>query len=386
MTTAIGSMRRLATHEFRDVIGHFASGVTVITALHDGQRYGTTASAVSSLSLEPPMLLICLNKQSSTGQAIAAAHRFAVNILREEQPDAAIQFASKGVDKFAGLSVSTGIEGTPLLDDALATCECRVVEEVTGGTHSVFLAEVDSALARPGAPLAYFRGQFGRLELAQDESAYREIRACVMNREIPIGERLDLDTLARQVNAPRNSVYHALTKLLGEGLVRRDSEGGFVVIPLTLEALQEGLRARCAIELGVVQMTVGKLSPDELDDFRQAVLLSAPGDPESFDMNEHLPRYATANEQLVLLADSPALLDAYRRVNAPAMITSVTAARAAERHADRLAAEDAHKHHVALLEAYERGDLAAAFDEIHRHIRHTINYTERHIDAAGGRV
>jgi flavin reductase (DIM6/NTAB) family NADH-FMN oxidoreductase RutF len=83
------TMRRLDANEFRDVIGHFASGVTIITAVHEGQRYGTTASAVSSLSLEPPMLLVCLNKTSTTGQAIGAAGRFAVNILREDQPDLA---------------------------------------------------------------------------------------------------------------------------------------------------------------------------------------------------------------------------------------------------------------------------------------------------------
>jgi 4-nitrophenol 2-monooxygenase / 4-nitrocatechol 4-monooxygenase, reductase component len=167
MSSAEAIQRRLAPNEFREAIGHFASGVTVITALHDGARYGTTASAVSSLSLEPPMLLICMNKQSSTGQAISQSGRFAVNILSEDQPDAAMRFATKAGDKFQGLRVSSGIGGTPLLDDALATCECRVVEEVTGGTHSVFLAEVDSASVRPGSPLAYFRGQFGRLELSQ---------------------------------------------------------------------------------------------------------------------------------------------------------------------------------------------------------------------------
>ena len=100
-TEAAGERRRLDSNEFRDIIGRFASGVTVITVEHEDQRYGTTASAVSSLSLEPPMLLVCLNKSSSTGQAIAAARHFAVNILGEGQADAAMRFAGKG-DKFAG--------------------------------------------------------------------------------------------------------------------------------------------------------------------------------------------------------------------------------------------------------------------------------------------
>src|ERR1700674_171452 len=97
-------VRNLTPEEFRDVIGRFASGVTVITTVHDGIPYGTTASAVRSLSLEPPMLLICMNQQSSTGQAIAAAGHFAVNILAEEQPDAAARFATKSPDKFHGIA------------------------------------------------------------------------------------------------------------------------------------------------------------------------------------------------------------------------------------------------------------------------------------------
>ena len=193
-TDAAGERRLLDSEEFRDVIGRLASGVTVITADHEGRPYGTTASAMSSLSLEPAMLLVCLNTSSSTGQVIAAARRFAVNILAEGQADAAMRFAGKG-DKFAGQPVVRGIAGQPLLEDALANLECRVVEEVTGGTHSVFLAEVEHATGRQGTPLAYFRGQFGRLELEQDDDAHRDIRARVMSRELPAGKPLSLDAV-----------------------------------------------------------------------------------------------------------------------------------------------------------------------------------------------
>jgi flavin reductase (DIM6/NTAB) family NADH-FMN oxidoreductase RutF len=164
-------LRSLPSDEFRDVIGHFASGVTVITARHEGRPFGTTASAVTSLSLEPPMVLICLNKSSETGQAISAVGRFAINILGDDQPEAARRFAGKGADKFAGIATSPGAWGEPLIDDALATLECRVVEETTGGTHWVFLAEVDHASARSGTPLAYFRGEFHTLsQLAAREA------------------------------------------------------------------------------------------------------------------------------------------------------------------------------------------------------------------------
>lgn len=93
----------LADHRiFRDVIGRFASGVTVITTAIDGARFGTTASAVSSLSLEPPMVLVCLNKSSETQAAVLKAGTFCVNILAEGQQELAYRFAGKG-DKFAGV-------------------------------------------------------------------------------------------------------------------------------------------------------------------------------------------------------------------------------------------------------------------------------------------
>jgi flavin reductase (DIM6/NTAB) family NADH-FMN oxidoreductase RutF len=162
-------MRRLTSEEFRNVIGHFATGVTVITALHEGRPYGTTASAVTSLSLEPPMMLVCMDRQSATGGAMAAAGRFAVNILGEGQADLARRFATKAPDKFSGVETTTGTYGEPLLAEALAQLECRVVDSTTGGTHVVFFGEVERAAAREGAPLAYYRGQFGKLELSPSE-------------------------------------------------------------------------------------------------------------------------------------------------------------------------------------------------------------------------
>ena len=161
--------RSLTPEEFREVISHFASGVTVVTALHDERPFGTTASAVTSLSLEPPMLLICMNRESETGRAVAAARNFGVNILGAGQIDLAKRFARKGSDKFDGVPVTPGQWGEPLFDEALATLECRVAEQTSVATHYVFMAEVVSGTARAGTPLAYFKGQFGRLELTQDQ-------------------------------------------------------------------------------------------------------------------------------------------------------------------------------------------------------------------------
>lgn len=168
------ALQRPAAEEFRDVIGHFATGVTIVTARHEEVPFGTTASAVCSLSLVPPMLLVCMNKTSQTGRAIEADGRFAVNILSEDQPELARRFARKG-GGFDDIPVEPGSWGEPLLAEALATLECHVAEEVTGGTHTVFIAEVVGATVRRGvAPLAYFRGQFHALGALGERKRIKE--------------------------------------------------------------------------------------------------------------------------------------------------------------------------------------------------------------------
>lgn len=147
---------------FRHVIGHFASGVSIITVTNEDADFGITASAVSSLSLEPPMLLVCVNKSTGTCHAISEEKTFTVNILNEQQKDLALKFAKANTDKFSGIDVNYGELGNPILEDTLAQLECRVVEEVMGGTHSVFLAEVQKAYSKEGDPLVYFRGKFGQ--------------------------------------------------------------------------------------------------------------------------------------------------------------------------------------------------------------------------------
>src|SRR5271166_5768470 len=168
---------------FRNVVGHFASGVTVITTRHDGIDYGATVSAMTSVSLDP-MLLICLNRRNGTQVGIQRSRIFAVNILGEEHGDLARLFATPGADKFRGVPTLCGALDIPLLADALAHVECRVVNEVEGGTHSVFIAEVHTASAREGRPLSYFRGTFGRFQRVDDDATYSILRTRVLARDL----------------------------------------------------------------------------------------------------------------------------------------------------------------------------------------------------------
>jgi 4-nitrophenol 2-monooxygenase / 4-nitrocatechol 4-monooxygenase, reductase component len=156
-------MSLVSSEEFRDLIGRFATGITIVTTFHDDTPYGTTASALTSVSLAPPTLLICMNKDSQTGQAIAQSRHFAVNVLAEDQGDLADRFAKRG-STFAGVPVTNGRRGSPLLTNALAVFECEVSDEIQAGTHYVFIARVDRATGTAGQPLAYFRGCKGGLK------------------------------------------------------------------------------------------------------------------------------------------------------------------------------------------------------------------------------
>ena len=120
----------------------------MITARCDGANYGMTASAVSSLSLEPPQLLICVNRSNATHRAISASGPFAVNILDEAQAEVAATFASRVTDKFGAIGHGEGTLDLPVLPDALAVLECTLADKLIGGTHEVFVGQVRYARAR----------------------------------------------------------------------------------------------------------------------------------------------------------------------------------------------------------------------------------------------
>lgn len=152
--------KMISTEQFRDAAGHFASGVTVIGTLQDQELFGTTASAVLSLSMDPPMMLVCLNRSSSTHDVIAENGEFSISILNREQSHLARHFASKAADKYDGIEVDY-IHGLPVIHDAITAMTCTVESTTAGGTHTVFLGRVTALQTTDGEPLAYYRGGFG---------------------------------------------------------------------------------------------------------------------------------------------------------------------------------------------------------------------------------
>jgi flavin reductase (DIM6/NTAB) family NADH-FMN oxidoreductase RutF len=164
-TTTHTQFDALTEAEFKNVVGHFASGVTVVTTAFGDKLYGSTASAFSSLSMDPLSVLVCLNKTSTTNPAVTGSGYFAVNILGEQNAELAKHFSRKNDDKFATVNYSLSqFGGVPTLDDALATIVCEVMDTPVGGTHTVYFGRALEATAASGGPLAYYRGRFGRFE------------------------------------------------------------------------------------------------------------------------------------------------------------------------------------------------------------------------------
>jgi len=163
---------------FVEALACLAGGVTIVTSRGaKGRRYGLTATAVASVSLEPPLVMACLGKSSHTHQAIQASGVFALNILARSGQELATRFSSSGDDKFDGLEVSTAVTGSPLLPHSLAYCDCTIVQAVPAGDHTLFIGRVEEAGTHlsdadvaeagdgsGGKPLLYYRGRYARLD------------------------------------------------------------------------------------------------------------------------------------------------------------------------------------------------------------------------------
>jgi len=155
-------MSGLDEARFREVLGHFATGITIVTALEEGIPVGFTCQAFAALSLDPPMVILAPARSSTSWPRIAKAGSFCVNILEERQEALCRAFAVSGGDKFDGIGWSHGITGAPLIQGSLATVECRLGEIFDGGDHELVTGYVEAMDVGEGRPLIFYRGGFGR--------------------------------------------------------------------------------------------------------------------------------------------------------------------------------------------------------------------------------
>ncbi|MCS6804354.1 MAG: flavin reductase family protein [Acidobacteriota bacterium] len=154
----------ISKDEFRQSLSRFASGVTVVTTRDaDGCPRGMTVSAFCSLSLEPPLVLICIDKTAESHPAFSQSGVFAVNVLADNQEFLSRQFSTAVEDRFAGIAYHAGLDGVPVLDGALANLQCRLVHSYDGGDHTIFVGQIEATTVREGNPLLYFRGRYRQL-------------------------------------------------------------------------------------------------------------------------------------------------------------------------------------------------------------------------------
>jgi 3-hydroxy-9,10-secoandrosta-1,3,5(10)-triene-9,17-dione monooxygenase reductase component len=152
---------------FRNVLGQFCTGITVITTVYNDAPVGFACQSFAALSLDPPLVLFCPTKLSRSWQAIEATGRFCVNVLTEQQREVSARFGSRDDDKFAGIDWTPSPLGSPIIDGSLAHIDCTVSSVHDGGDHFVVFGAVSSLSEVPAMiprPLLFYRGQYTGIE------------------------------------------------------------------------------------------------------------------------------------------------------------------------------------------------------------------------------
>ncbi len=150
---------------FRSVLGRFASGVTIVTTRDAEERdHGMTVSAFCSVSLEPPLVLVCIGHDATMHPLVGTLDHFAINILRHDQEALSRRFASKDLQRFEGIGFTRGESAVALLDGVLGWLECRTETRHDAGDHTILIGRVEAAHAGEGRPLLYYRGGYAQLE------------------------------------------------------------------------------------------------------------------------------------------------------------------------------------------------------------------------------
>ena len=154
----------------RQIMGRFATGVTIVTTKHEGVLQGMTANSLTSLSLDPPLVLVAVSKRNFMCTSLVESGCFAINLLTSAQQPLSDQFARSGPKDFSKLSMTTDATGAPILADAMAYVDCRLVETVPGGDHDIFIGECVAGAVTGGEPLVFFSGNYTGLQA----SAFKE--------------------------------------------------------------------------------------------------------------------------------------------------------------------------------------------------------------------
>jgi flavin reductase (DIM6/NTAB) family NADH-FMN oxidoreductase RutF len=159
-----GRKAAVSSEEFRRACGRFATGVSIASVVDcTGTPHGLTVSSFASVSLEPPLILICLGHAVTNIEDFRRARHFGINVLREDQRLISERFAQKGYDRFDGIGWLAGETGVPLITTALATMECATHQRFAAGDHDIFIGEVVHTSIRDGSPLIHYASRYRKL-------------------------------------------------------------------------------------------------------------------------------------------------------------------------------------------------------------------------------
>jgi flavin reductase (DIM6/NTAB) family NADH-FMN oxidoreductase RutF len=151
--------------EFRKTLGHFATGVAVVTTSHGDSDHGLTVNAFTSVSLDPPLVLVCIDKKAESYGIMKKSRIFAINILSEKQKEQSLNFSRHELKdiRFRNLKVKREVTGAPIIEDAIAYLDCKVVEIYDGGDHDIFVGAVQKLAFREADPLLFYAGKYRKI-------------------------------------------------------------------------------------------------------------------------------------------------------------------------------------------------------------------------------
>ncbi|NDK31947.1 flavin reductase [Nesterenkonia haasae] len=368
------------TEEVLRAAAKLTSGVTVITTAVEDKIYGTTVAAVVPLSESPPMILACMNRQSSTHAAVLESGQFVVNVLAEEQGWMARQFAGKG-DKFVGVELrKCALTGAPLLDGSIATLSCRLSSTAEGGSHTILIGEALNARLVGGRPLTYFQGSFGRWDRLREHDTYDSVRLLVLRREVPVGHPLDVADLAKRVDAREDDVHNALIRLSSEELVQSTSDGGFAPAPIGFDLVESIYEARTNIEVGVVANSTGRLREDQLRQLEGIVeRMEELRNADSPDPGEFLSLHTELHSAIIKSSGSDQLAESYRRLSIAWVWRSVWESMDWRRYLEP-------RHLDRMVVALRASDSPAAIDSIQQYYQEAKELARIALEARGGTI
>jgi flavin reductase (DIM6/NTAB) family NADH-FMN oxidoreductase RutF len=175
--------------ELRRALGCFVTGVTVVTTVAaDGEPRGFTANSFSSVSLDPPLVLVCIAKRAGSYDIFRAARAFAINILQDGQRDVSATFASPRPDKFSGLACTTARSGSPILPDCAAWLDCELHQQVDAGDHVILIGRVVDLAHSPRTPLGYYSGSYVGFGMER-----RAVEGLATDRQVVVGGIFERD-------------------------------------------------------------------------------------------------------------------------------------------------------------------------------------------------